>query len=168
MRRPVFLFGDMQGYATPRLPLPWPRLPAPHETTPSYPDSMVPPGDLELDAAPADEGTPSGTLTLQPSFALPVSLRYLTSVHRASGGHASTYAMESDTRHAWECTWEAVTTSERDSLVPQLRAAMETPLNWTPPRDSARVVRVRKPGPVARKLAGAVWVVTATLVEVRS
>lgn len=168
MSRPVALFGSMSQHTAPRLPLPWPRLPEPHETTPTYPAEMVAPGALVMDAGPPDEGTPSGTLTLQPSFPLPVSIRFRTETHRAFGGQVSAYGTETTARRGWQCTWSAVTTAERDVLLPQLRAAMETPLNWTPVRDTARVVRVRKPGPVERKLAGAVWEIRATLVEVRT
>lgn len=168
MLRPPLLFGDLSAHAAAPDPLPWLRLPEPHETTPTYPDWMVEPGALVLDDGPPGEGTPSGTLTIQPHFALPVSVRFRTEVHRAAGGQVSTYAREASPRSGWECSWSAVTTAERDDLLPQLRAAMETPINWTPPRDSARVVRVRKPGAVARQLAPGVWEVRATLLEVRT
>jgi hypothetical protein len=168
MERPVLLFGDMAAYAAPPLPVPLPRLPEPHETTPTYPEHVVEPGELVLDAGPPGEGTASGTLTLQPAFALPVAIRFRTERHEAMGGQPSTYSRETSPRRAWQCTWPALTTAERGTLVSQLRAAMETPINWTPPGDAARVVKVRLPGPADRPIAGAVWEVSAILVEVRT
>lgn len=166
--RPILLFGDAMATAARRLPLPWPRLPAPHEDPPDYPDDMPEPGALAYDPGPPGEGAASGTLTHQPSFPLRASMRFRTEVHRAQGGQVSAYARETEGREVWECIWAAVTSDELAVLLPQLRGAVEAPINWTPPGDAARAVKVRKPGPVSRKLAGAVWEVRATLYEVRT
>ncbi len=108
--------------------------PAPGDVAPTYPSHVPTPGAIVEDSDPTDEGTAVGTLSIQPSFALPYVIEFAESDEIvAEQGQETVYARGRVSRRGFTCTWRGVTEAEKDTVLSLLD---ETPFNWTPPGDA--------------------------------
>ena len=149
-----------------------PITPSPGGTPPTYPDDMPEPGALALDSGPEGEGASSGTLTVQPSFALPEVLRFRTTHHEADAGYTEARSLQVTTRRAYDCAWKALTQADyqlvRDLFAASAATTRVLPFAWTPPGMSAGKWAVHKGARYEPLKGGAApWRIRALLVECR-
>jgi len=90
------------------------------------------------------ETQPSGTLTVEPSYALPVHHRVPSREYRAESGHVVTTPFGTKDRRTWEFVWSGLTLSQRNTVeaLAHQTFAGEKDFAWTDP-ETGEVLRLR-------------------------
>lgn len=157
---------------TPNPEAPDPVPPEPGATTPTYPDDVPAPGALAYDAGAGDEGTASGTLSIQPSYALPLALRTRVAEFESDLGYTDRQARQTASRRGYDCVWGALSDADKVTVLTlfdasQEGAAQSVPFNWTPSGATAGTWVVRGVPRIEQLKRSAAWSVSARLVETR-
>jgi len=145
--------------------------PIPGDSAPTYPPTQPAAGSTVYDSGPQPETTTGGALPIEPSFAVPISVRRSpTARHDTELGYVSAYATTTTNRRGLELSWLNISKAQRDTLVAFFDGLLGNtpplPFSWTPANEPAGVWSIVKGKYGEKKIAPNVYTMRAPLNEV--